>query len=205
MQFKTPYVAKLVYPSLTWDMPNASKKIFITFDDGPHPEITPLVLEILDKYSAKATFFCVGENVKNFPDTFHLIKENAHTVGNHSFNHLNGWKTENSNYYENVKKAAKYIDSDLFRPPYGRISPSQIKHLKKQYRIIMWSALSYDFDIRVSKEKCLELSIKNTVSGSIIVFHDSAKAKEKMLFALEGFLKHFSKRGFEFCALKQCI
>ena len=201
MQFKTPYVAKLVYPSLVWDMPSAGNKIYITFDDGPHPEVTVEVLKMLDDYNAKATFFCVGENVNKHTETFSLIKQKGHSVGNHSYNHLNGWKTPNRNYYQNIEKASKLIDSNLFRPPYGRISPSQIKHLKKTYNIIMWSALSYDFDARVSKEKCLELSIKNSVAGSIVVFHDSVKAKEKMLFALEGFLKYFSKRGFEFKVL----
>jgi len=202
MQFKTPYVAKLIYPGLLWDMPSDENKIYLTFDDGPHPEITPLVLNLLDNYNAKATFFCVGENVKKHPETFELVKQKGHAVGNHSHNHLNGWKTANKDYYKNVELANKLIDSKLFRPPYGRISPSQIKHLKKDYKIIMWSALSYDFDARVSKKECLERSIKNSTAGTIIVFHDSEKAKEKMLFALEGYLKHFSKSGIEFCALK---
>jgi len=201
MQFKTPYVAKLVYPSLIWDMPSIDNKIYITFDDGPHPEVTPQVLKMLDDYNAKATFFCVGENVKKYPETYALLKQNGHAVGNHSFNHLNGWKTNNRDYYKNIDKASEFIESDLLRPPYGRISPSQIKHLKKKFRIIMWSALSYDFDTRVSKETCLELSVKNSTAGTIIVFHDSDKAKENMLFALKGFLKHFYKQGMEFSVL----
>jgi len=201
MQFKTPYVAKLIYPSLVWDMPSSENKIYLTFDDGPHPAITPMVLKILDKYDAKATFFCVGENIEKYPDTFQLIKQSGHTVGNHSHNHLNGWKTSNSKYYKNIKKSKQLINSKLFRPPYGRISPAQIKHLKKEYKIIMWSVLSYDFDARVSKEECLNLSINNSAAGTIIVFHDSEKAKEKMLFAIEGYLKHFTKRGFEFASL----
>ncbi len=201
MQFKTPYVAKLIYPSLVWDMPSNENKIYLTFDDGPHPAITPMVLKILDKYDAKATFFCVGENIEKYPDTFQLIKQSGHTVGNHSHNHLNGWKTSNSKYYKNIKKSKQLINSNLFRPPYGRISPAQIKHLKKEYKIIMWSVLSYDFDARVSKEECLNLSINNSAAGTIIVFHDSEKAKEKMLFAIEGYLKHFTKRGFEFASL----
>lgn len=201
MQFKTPYVAKLIYPGLLWDMPSGENKIYITFDDGPHPEITPIVLNLLDAYNAKATFFCVGENVEKHPETFELLKQKGHAVGNHSHNHLNGWKTSNSDYYKNIEKAKQLIGSKLFRPPYGRISPAQIKQLKKEYRIIMWSVLSYDFDARVSKEKCLDLSIKNSTAGTIIVFHDSEKAKEKMLFALEGYLKHFSKMGLGFAAL----
>ncbi len=201
MQFKTPYVAKLIYPSLVWDMPSNENKIYLTFDDGPHPAITPMVLKILDKYDAKATFFCVGENIEKYPATFQLIKQSGHTVGNHSHNHLNGWKTSNSKYYKNIKKSKQLINSNLFRPPYGRISPAQIKHLKKEYKIIMWSVLSYDFDARISKEECLNLSINNSAAGTIIVFHDSEKAKEKMLFAIEGYLKHFTKRGFEFASL----
>jgi len=202
MQFKTPQIAKLVYPGLLWEMSGSKNKIYLTFDDGPHPAITPKVLKMLDDFNAKASFFCVGENVEKFPETFELLKEYGHSVGNHSYNHLNGWKTANKNYYNNIEKANQLIDSKLFRPPYGRISPSQIKHLKKLYKIVMWSVLSYDFDARVSKEECLENSIKNSTAGSIIVFHDSEKSEEKMLFALEGFLKHFSKRGFEFDVLK---
>ena len=198
MQFKTPYIAKLVYPSLVWDMPSDDNKIYITFDDGPDPEVTPIVLKMLDDYNAKATFFCVGENVNKFPDTYALLKQNGHAVGNHSYNHFNGWKTPNREYYKNINLAAELINTKLFRPPYGRISPSQIKHLKKEFRIIMWSALSYDFDTRISKETCLDLSIKNSVAGTIIVFHDSQKAKVKMLYALEGFLKYFTKKGFDF-------
>ena len=201
MQFKTPYVARLIYPGLHWDMPPDENKIYLTFDDGPHPEITHQVLNILDNYNAKATFFCVGENVEKYPETFELLRQKGHAVGNHSYNHLNGWKTANRDYYKNIEKAKGVISSKLFRPPYGRISPTQIKQLKKDYKIIMWSALSYDFDARVSKEECLEQSIKNSVAGTIIVFHDSEKAKEKMLFSLEGYLKYFSKRGFRFCAL----
>ncbi len=201
MQFKTPQIAKIVYPGLLWEMPAAESKIYLTFDDGPHPEITPKVLKILDDYNAKATFFCVGENVEKFPEAFALLKANGHSTGNHSYNHLNGWKTANSDYYKNIEKSNQFINSKLFRPPYGRISPSQIKHLKKNYKIVMWSVLSYDFDARVSKEDCLEKSIKNSSAGSIIVFHDSEKSEEKMLFALERYLKHFSKRGFEFGVL----
>jgi len=198
MQFKTPQIAKLVYPGLLWEMPAIENKLYLTFDDGPHPAITPKVLKMLDDFNAKASFFCVGENVEKFPETFALLKANGHSVGNHSYNHLNGWKTANSDYYKNIEKANRLINSKLFRPPYGRISPSQIKHLKKSFKIVMWSVLSYDFDARVSKEECLVKSIKNSSAGSIIVFHDSEKSEEKMLFALEGYLKHFSKRGFEF-------
>ena len=205
MQFKTPYIAKLVYPSLVWDIPTGDNCIYLTFDDGPHPEISTYVLDLLDKYDAKATFFCVGENVKTYPETYQMIIDRGHAVGNHSFNHLNGWNTLNKDYYANIEKASELIDTNLFRPPYGRISPTQIKYLKKKFRIIMWSALSYDFDTRLSKEECLDLSIKNSSSGTIIVFHDSVKAKENMMFALEGYLKYFSRRGFQFKVLSNKV
>lgn len=203
MQFKTPYVAKIVYPSLVWDMPSDENRIYLTFDDGPHPDITVSVLELLEKYNAKATFFCVGENVHKFPETLKHIKSHGHSVGNHTFNHLNGWKTNSNEYFENIDKANKLIGSKLFRPPYGRIRPAQIKQLKQNYKIIMWSVLSYDFDYRVSREKCLESSIKNSRPGSIIVFHDSDKSKEKMFYACEGFLDYFSQKGVEFASLTE--
>ncbi len=203
MQFKTPYVAKVVYPSLIWDMPSNENKIYLTFDDGPHPDITVSVIELLEKYNARATFFCVGENVKKFPDTFNHIKSHGHSVGNHSYNHLNGWKTKSNDYFLNIEKANKLIGSNLYRPPYGRISPAQIKQLKQDYKIIMWSVLSYDFDARVSNESCLENSIKNSRPGSIIVFHDSEKSKEKMFYACEGFLDYFSQKGVEFASITE--
>ena len=203
MQFKTPYVAKIVYPSLVWDMPSDENRIYLTFDDGPHPDITVSVLELLEKYNAKATFFCVGENVHKFPETFKNIKSHGHSVGNHTYNHLNGWKTNNNDYFANVEKANKIIGTNLFRPPYGRIRPAQIKQLKQNYKIIMWSVLSYDFDARVSRESCLENSIKNSRPGSIIVFHDSEKSRERMFYACEGFLDYFSQRGVEFASITE--
>ncbi|PLX12199.1 MAG: polysaccharide deacetylase family protein [Marinilabiliales bacterium] len=184
-------------------MPSNENKIYLTFDDGPHPDITFSVVKLLEKYNAKATFFCVGENVQKYPDTFEFVKNQGHSVGNHSFNHLNGWKTDNDDYYLNIEKADEIISSKLFRPPYGRISPGQIKHLKNDYKIIMWSALSYDFDARVSKEECLNFSIKNSRPGSIIVFHDSEKSKEKMFYSCEGFLDYFSQKGVEFASLNE--
>lgn len=202
MQVKTPYIAKIAYPSLVWDLPSDGNKIYITFDDGPHPEITPKVLEVLEKYNAKASFFCVGENVQKYPEVYQMLIDGGHSVGNHSFNHLNGWKTANKTYFENVDKAAELIESKLFRPPYGKISPAQINKLKQQYKIIMWSVLSYDFDKRVSPSKCLENCVKNAEAGSIVVFHDSEKAEVNMFYALKGFLDYFSSRGAEFAPIK---
>ncbi|MDY0077158.1 MAG: polysaccharide deacetylase family protein [Bacteroidales bacterium] len=196
-----PVFLKIFYPSLLWQMPEAEKKLYLTFDDGPHPEITPQVLEILNQFSAKASFFCVGDNVRKFPETYASLIENGHAVGNHSMNHLNGWKTNLNTYYDNVNECRGLVDSKLFRPPYGRITPSQIHTLKKEYTIVMWSVLSYDFDAETNPEQCLEYVINNTEDGAIIVFHDSVKAAKNMLYALPKVLKHYSDLGYTFASL----
>ena len=196
-----PVFLKIFYPSLLWQMPEDEKKLYLTFDDGPHPEITPQVLEILDQFSAKASFFCVGDNVRKFPETYASLIENGHAVGNHSMNHLNGWKTNLNTYYDNVNECRGLVDSKLFRPPYGRITPSQIHTLKKEYTIVMWSVLSYDFDAETNPEQCLEYVINNTEDGAIIVFHDSVKAAKNMLYALPKVLKHYSDLGYTFASL----
>jgi peptidoglycan/xylan/chitin deacetylase (PgdA/CDA1 family) len=187
-----PVFLKMFYPSLLWKMPEGQQKIYITF------EITPKALEILDKYKAKATFFCVGENVLRHPDTYEAVLNAGHLTGNHSFNHLSGWRTDNSTYYENILLCSNYVLSKWFRPPYGRISPMQIQTLKKEFTIVMWSVLSYDFDPEIDIESCIHNVLDNTTDGAIIVFHDSQKAAEKMLPALEKTLDHFSKLGFSF-------
>ena len=198
MFIKSPPILKTVFPNLIWDIKTDKKEIYLTFDDGPHPEITPQILEILNRFNTKATFFCVGENVSKFPETYNSIISNGHSVGNHSYDHINGWKSSNKEYFTNIEKAKTLINSDLFRPPYGRITPSQIKFLKKQYSIIMWSVLTYDFDKKVGKEQCLKNSIIKTQPGSIVVFHDSLKSAENLLYALPLFLKHFTDNGFVF-------
>ncbi|MCK5776963.1 MAG: polysaccharide deacetylase family protein, partial [Bacteroidales bacterium] len=149
------------------------------------------------------TFFMVGENAQRYPKIVEKIIANEHSIGNHTYNHLNGTKHSDSDYYKNITLAKEYIDSPLFRPPYGRIRPRQIQELKKHYQIVLWSVLSGDFDVKISPEKCLKNVIKNSKSGSIIVFHDSLKAKERMLFALKGTLDYFSKLGYQFLAIKQ--
>jgi peptidoglycan/xylan/chitin deacetylase (PgdA/CDA1 family) len=179
-------------------MPSGKKQLFLTFDDGPHPEITSEVLRILDLFGAKATFFCVGENVQRNPETYQRLLEKGHRTGNHSFNHLKGWKTGTAEYCENIKKAADLIRSDLFRPPYGKIKPLQINKLRTDYKIIMWSVLTYDFDLLMSPEECLSLTLDHITDGSIIVFHDSEKARERMLFVLPRLLEAFSAKGFTF-------
>lgn len=200
--YKTPGIARFLLPKLIWKIPGKEKKVYLTFDDGPHPEITPEVLNILNKFNAKATFFCVGDNVKKYPEVFKKILNNGHSVGNHTFNHLNGRKTENQIYFDNITLADKYINSKLFRPPYGQIKISQYKVLNKKYKIIMWDVLSGDFLPSLSKEKCLEKVIKYTKSGSIIVFHDSLKTKEKVLYVLPGILKYFKNINFKTDCIK---
>jgi peptidoglycan-N-acetylglucosamine deacetylase len=198
---KTPkWVSKLFTGSI-WEMPATPKALYLTFDDGPHPLITPFVLDELDKYDAKATFFCIGENVARHPGVFKRILGQGHAVGNHTHNHLDGWKTGNVKYLQNVQKARNHIDSGLFRPPYGRITRKQRKLLTQQeesFKVIMWNVLSGDFDVTITPEKCLDNVLKNTKNGSVIVFHDSEKAYERLRYALPAVLKYFSEKGYRF-------
>lgn len=203
MLVKPPYLVRKFFPQLLWEVKTTNNEIFLTFDDGPHPEITPLVLDILDEFQAKATFFCVGENVKKYPETYTLILERGHHTGNHSYNHLNGWKNSKSAYCDNIKKAASFIDSNLFRPPYGRIKPSQINALKTKYKIVMWTVAAYDFSKKVSPEQCLKNAIQKSKAGSVVVFHDSDKARDNLFFALPAFLEHYQNKGFVFPLIPQ--
>ncbi|WP_405609698.1 polysaccharide deacetylase family protein [Polaribacter sp. Asnod1-A03] len=199
------------FSDYTWHFFSDKKEIFLTFDDGPTPEITKFILAELNKHNAKATFFCIGKNIKNHPELFKEIISDGHAIGNHTNNHLKGWKTENTNYIDNVFMCEKTINQfgyafknnqKLFRPPYGRIKKSQAKELiQKGYKIIMWDVLSADFDIKISKEKCLDNVLQNTENGSIVVFHDSVKAAERMKYALPKVLKEFSEKGFVFKAI----
>ena len=197
----TPAFIRSLYHSLEWRINTSEKEIFLTFDDGPHPEITNWVLTELEKFKAKATFFCVGDNIKKYPDVYARIIKSGHSTGNHTYNHLNGWFTSTVEYAKNVKQCARLVQSNLFRPPYGKLTRTQIKHLNKYYRIIMWDMLSCDFDKKANKEKCLSNLLKNTSSGSIVVFHDSEKANEKLQFMLPVFLEYFSEKNFQFKAI----
>lgn len=188
----------MFYPLLTWQIKTDEKVIYLTFDDGPHETATSFVLNILKKHNAKATFFCIGKNVQLHPEIYERIINEGHSVGNHTFNHLNGWKVNDENYLSDIKNASAVIQSKLFRPPYGRIKKSQVKILQPNYNIIMWSVLSGDFDVNLSPQKCLNNVIKNTAKGSIVVFHDSAKAMERLAFALPKTLEYFSEKGYVF-------
>ncbi|MFB9053286.1 polysaccharide deacetylase family protein [Formosa undariae] len=200
---KTPKIIKGIFPNYVWDMPLLDKKtIYLTFDDGPHPEITPWVLNTLKPYNAKATFFCIGDNVRKYPEVHIETEAEGHAIGNHTYNHLKGWKTNTDDYIKNVEKAADLIPSKLFRPPYGKIKNSQAKLLKQQgYHIIMWSIISFDWEHSLSVEDCLSNVIKHAEDGHIIVFHDSVKASQNMQYALPKVLDYFSKKGYDFKSL----
>jgi peptidoglycan/xylan/chitin deacetylase (PgdA/CDA1 family) len=199
---KTPFWLRALYPNCTWKIPSKEKVIYLSFDDGPHPEATPFVLNTLKKFNAKATFFCIGNNVLKHPNVYESILQHGHQVGNHTYDHLNGWKTETTTYVENIKDATNLIESNLFRPPYGRITRKQIKNIKSDSKcpqhIIMWDVLSGDFDLNLTGEDCAKNVIKNTGPGSIIVFHDSQKAWERMSVTLPLVLAYFSKLGYQF-------
>jgi peptidoglycan/xylan/chitin deacetylase (PgdA/CDA1 family) len=201
---RTPSFLKLLYPNLLWNAKGDDRSIFVTFDDGPIPIVTPFVLKILKQYDAKATFFCIGDNVRKHPDVFEEVKNAGHAIGNHTFNHLNGWKTDSRTYVDNFLKADELIGSKLFRPPYGRIKRSQAKLLlqaKPGIEIVMWNVLSADFDVNISPEKCLQNVLKNVRGGDIVLFHDSLKAKERMQYALPRALEYWQRKGYKFEAL----
>ncbi|MBP6871884.1 MAG: polysaccharide deacetylase family protein [Bacteroidales bacterium] len=186
-----------VLPSaLLWQVKTAEKAVFLTFDDGPIPELTDEILGILKQFDAKATFFCVGENVKRYPEIFARILQAGHAVGNHTHHHLKGWTTNYNDYIADISEAAGYINSGLFRPPYGLMTYRQAKILAKDYQVVMWSVLTKDYDPSVSKEECLETAIQGMRPGAIIVFHDNVKAKEKVLYALPRLLERMKEEGF---------
>lgn len=196
---KSPFFLKWLYPSLVWKKP-AENTIYITFDDGPIPEVTPFVLKCLQEYQAKATFFCIGDNVRKHPEVFRQILECSHAVGNHTFNHLKGWDTDDDVYVDNYKMCQEYINTNLFRPPYGRIKKSQISKLRRlnpAIKIIMWDVLSGDFSLKLTPEECLKNVIENTRPGSIIVFHDSIKAFKRLEYTLPLALKAWKNKGYK--------
>jgi peptidoglycan/xylan/chitin deacetylase (PgdA/CDA1 family) len=206
---QTPWWIKKLYPGRIWHINNNSNNstpaLYLTFDDGPHPEATLFVLEELRKYNARATFFCIGKNVIAQPGVYEKIINDGHSVGNHTFDHLNGWKTDDSVYLENIAIAKKYIDSSLFRPPYGKITrfqQSQLRLPRFDMTTVMWSVLSGDFDNSISNERCLQNVLYHSDPGSIIVMHDSEKAFEKIKFILPRVLNYFTEKGFKFESIK---
>lgn len=196
-----PALFPLITPSLTWKVDTTDKVLYLTFDDGPHPTITPQVLTLLNAYQAKATFFCVGDNVAKYPETFNQVIQQGHAVGNHTYNHLKGWSVSVDEYVANTQKAHALIGGNLFRPPYGRIAPGQIKALKNDYQIVMWSILTRDYDKNINPTTTAEKLCKLITPGDIIVFHDSEKAASQMFPMLERVLQYFSTQGYQFCKL----
>lgn len=203
---RTPFLLPLIYPShLLWRVPTTHNSIYLTFDDGPVNGPTEFVLDVLARYNALATFFCIGDNVRKHPEVFRKIVTAGHGVGNHTFNHVNGWKTSDADYFKNIElcenqlaeSGSKSVAIPLFRPPYGRIKRTQIRGLAK-YRIVMWDVLSVDYDKNLSPERCLKNTIAVTRPGSIVVFHDSYKAEKNLAYALPRFLEHFSLKGSQF-------
>ncbi len=199
---KTPTFIQKLFPGFTWKMDTEEKVIYLTFDDGPVPEATPWVLEQLAAYKAKATFFCVGGNVQKNPELFQRILDAGHTVGNHTMQHLDGWATDNLPYYHDVRHAALLTNSQLFRPPFGRLKPRQVQFLQRHYQIVMWDVLSGDFDQKLHPDECLRNVTKNAGPGSIVVFHDSIKALPRLMSTLPRALEFFSDRGYSFAALR---
>jgi len=204
---KTPEVVKRLFPDYIWEISTNKNELFLTFDDGPTPGITDWVLCELKQFNAKATFFCIGNNIKQHPQLFNQIIEEGHSIGNHTHNHIKGWKTTTKSYLDNVFEAEKSITEhingsfklNLFRPPYGQIKPKQGKRLMELgYKIVMWDVLSFDWDKTVSNQECFNNVISKSKNGSIIVFHDSVKASNNMKFALPKVLEYFTEKGFSF-------
>ena len=203
LRFVTPpYLYRAFYSDLVWNMDAVEKTIYLTFDDGPTPNVTEQVLNLLKAHQAKATFFCLGKNVKENPELFQSILNHGHAIGNHTYSHVNGWNASLDTYLEDVDKCSELVQSKLFRPPYGKLKPSQRDHLLNKFKIIMWSVLSYDFDTGVYPEICWNYVKENTKAGSVIVFHDSLKAKQNLLFALPRLLEHYSKQGYTFKSIE---
>ena len=202
---KTPKWLQLSYPNRVWQMDKNKKEIYLTFDDGPHPTITHFVLDELKKFQAEATFFCIGNNVLKHQQVYQRIIEEGHAIGNHTHKHLNGYNTTDKVYVDDVIEAGNFIDSNLFRPPYGRLKNFQanvLTSLKKPFKIVMWTLLSGDFDKTITPERCLENVLFKVSNGSIIVFHDSEKAAERMMYALPKMLKTLSEKGYLFKKLR---
>lgn len=193
---RIPGLLSRTFRSLTWNLPNGDNTVYLTFDDGPTPVVTEWVLETLDQFGARATFFCLGNNVTRHPGIYSKILDKGHAVGNHSFSHVKGFRTPTRAYLDDIRKASGVIRSDLFRPPYGRILPWQVKRVKEEYNIVMWSVLSVDYNQKISGEQVVRNVVRNIRPGSIIVFHDSVKASRNLYFALPRVLEDIREKGY---------
>ena len=196
--YHTPIIIQKLFPGVIWRIPNSENKVFLTFDDGPDPEGTPRILDILAKYDAKATFFCLGRQVEKYPTLFERILKEGHAVGNHTYSHLNGWTTANEKYFEDIERANEIIGSRLFRPPYGRIKPTQIRALKENYKIVMWDIVSGDYRKKFKINRCLKNVENFTSSGSIILLHDTHKYFNRNQEILTFILINLNNKKFSF-------
>lgn len=201
-KYRIPQIVTWIYPNYTWKVKTQSKVVYFTFDDGPHPTITPWVLDLLKQYQAKATFFVVGENITKFPETFQQIIQEGHAVGNHTYNHLKGWETKKEDYIDNFLLCQKLTQTNLFRPPYGRIKKQQAKEILKTHQIIMWDRLSRDYESYLNIEESLQAMKVLPAMGAIFVFHDSDKAFNNLKVLLPGLLSYFTSNGYRFESLK---
>jgi len=193
-----PWLYRVLFPGTIWRLPADEKCVYLTFDDGPIPEITPWVLDLLDKYQVKATFFCVGENVQKYPETYQMILDRGHQVGNHTFNHIQGIRFWTKNYIANVEKAETLIQSNLFRPPHGHMRFPQIILLRKRFKLIMWDVVTRDYSPHMTPNGVFNVVKNHTRNGSIIVFHDSLKAEKNMREALPCAIEWIQKQGYQF-------
>ncbi len=196
-----PFFLRWYYPNVVFNRSRQEKKIYLTFDDGPIPEVTPFILDTLAQHGIKATFFCVGENIQKYPEIFNRLLAEGHRIGNHTFNHLKGWKTDDHEYLHNVERCQELTATKLFRPPYGRAKKSQLKALSNTYKIIFWDVLSGDFDMNITPEKCYQNVINYVKNGSIVVFHDNIKAIPRLTYALPKSIAYFLNKGYTFDVL----
>jgi peptidoglycan-N-acetylglucosamine deacetylase len=200
--FQPNYLVKQLYRGALWKVKSEGKEIYLTFDDGPVPGLTEWVLDELKRYGAKATFFCVGDNIRKYPDVFRRIIDEGHTAANHTMHHLKGFKSNVRTYLKEADECRELVGNDLFRPPYGQLTRLQYKALKRKgYRVVFWDVISYDYE-NIHPRQCLNTTLRNTRSGSIVLFHDNVKAEKNLRYTLPLFLKHFANLRFEFKALK---
>ncbi len=195
MRIRPPKIIKRLFPTLIWNFENEKDGVFLTFDDGPRPEVTPWVLDQLDKFNAKATFFCIGKNVELFPDLFNEILSRGHAVGNHSYSHVKGWGVDTGTYVRDVDLANDLIQSNLYRPPYARISPNQARVLSERFNIIMWDVISRDYNRDLSGRSCVKNVVPYLEPGSVVVFHDSVKSSKNLWYALPRVLRAINDKG----------
>ncbi|MDG1797943.1 MAG: polysaccharide deacetylase family protein [Flavobacteriales bacterium] len=198
---KTPTIFKRLFPKIVWNFSEKEQKVFLTFDDGPSTNVTDSILTILEQEKVRATFFCIGKNVKKNPELADKILKKGHSIGNHSMTHVNGWRTRKNSYLRNINDASEYINSNLFRPPFGRFNLYSLDQILKKYKLVMWDVLSGDFDEKIEEKAVINNVIKNVANGSIIVFHDNNKSKEKTLSALIKTIKKLKEKGFSFEAI----